>query len=90
MRTVALLIVVVAAMPACSGFDPDGPFIPESWDRPEQPVDVYSPDGKRLFSGMIPMLRWGWARGDYVYGARTDPQTEEYTAVRYRLVEPFD
>lgn len=65
------------------------PFIPASWDRPEQPVDVYSSEGEHLFSGMIPMIRWASARGDHVYGIRTDPDTEEYTAVRYRLIEPF-
>jgi len=65
------------------------PFIPDSWDRPEQPVDVYSPDGEHLFSGMIPMIRWESARGDYVYGIYRDPDTEEFTAVRYRLIEPF-
>jgi len=66
------------------------PFIPEAWDRPDQPVDVYSPDGEHLFSGMIPMFRWDSARGDHVYGVSTDPDTEENIAVRYRLVEPFD
>ncbi|MGD8817073.1 MAG: hypothetical protein PVJ51_07795, partial [Acidobacteriota bacterium] len=65
------------------------PFIPGSWDRPEQPVDVYSTDGEHLFSGMIPMVRWESARGDYVYGIRRDPDTDESTAVRYRLIEPF-
>jgi hypothetical protein len=66
------------------------PFIPENWDRSDQPVDVYSAEGEHLFSGMMPVVRWDSARGDHVYGVRIDPDTEEYTAVRYRLVEPFD
>lgn len=44
---------------------------------------------RHLFSGMIPIRRWDAARGDYVYGVRTDAATEEYEMVRYRLVEPF-
>lgn len=66
------------------------PFIPDSWDRPDQPVDVYSRDGERLFSGMMPIMRWDAARDDFVYAVDTDPVTEEYRVVRYRLVEPFD
>lgn len=66
------------------------PFIPDSWDRADQPVDVYSRDGERLFSGMMPLLRWDAARDDFVYAVDTDPVTEEYRVVRYRLVEPFD
>jgi hypothetical protein len=65
------------------------PFVPDAWDRPDQPVDVYSADGEHLFSGMIPFRRWDSARGDFVYGVGTDPVSEEYRAVRYRLVEPF-
>lgn len=52
-------------------------------------VDVYDPDGTRLFSGTIPSLRWTDAVGDYVYGIRTNEQTEEDEPVRFRLVEPF-
>ncbi len=66
------------------------PFIPDDWPGPDQPVDVYSPDGERLLSGMMPIMRWDAARGDRVYGLATDPETEEYRVVRYRLVEPFD
>ncbi len=65
------------------------PFVPNDWDRPDQPVDVYAADGTHLFSGMIPMIRWDAARGDHVYGVRSDPESEEYTVVRYRLREPF-
>jgi len=52
-------------------------------------VDVYAPDGERLFSGMAPPFRWTDAAGDFVYGTRRNEQTEEFEPVRYRLVEPF-
>ena len=65
------------------------PFIPDAWDKPDQPVDVYSAGGERLFSGLLPIARWDAARGDFVYAVGTDPETEEYQVVRYRLVEPF-
>ncbi len=60
------------------------PF-PENPDRWE--VDVYSPDGDRLASGFLPEV-WSYARGDFVYGVRTDPETDERSAVRYRLTLP--
>lgn len=65
------------------------PFIPDAWERPVEPVDVYSAAGERLFSGMMPIARWDAARGDFVYAVGTDPETEENRVVRYRLVEPF-
>jgi hypothetical protein len=52
-------------------------------------VDVYAPDGERLFSGMAPPFYWTDAAGDFVYGVRRNEQTEENEPVRYRLVEPF-
>ncbi len=66
------------------------PFISDAWDKPDQPVDVYSADGVRLFSGMLPIARWDTALGDFVYAVGTDLETEEYHVVRYRLVEPFE
>ena len=54
------------------------------------PVDVYSPEGERLFSGMIAIAAWDSALGDHVYRIETDPDTEEQVVARYRLVEPFD
>jgi hypothetical protein len=66
------------------------PFIPDDWDRQERPVDVYSPAGERLFSGMMAITRWNAARDQFVYAVGTDPVTEEYQVIRYRLVEPFD
>jgi hypothetical protein len=52
-------------------------------------VDVYAPDGERLFSGTMPNVRWRDAAGDFVYAVRENPTTEEREPVRYRLVEPF-
>ncbi len=53
------------------------------------PVDIYSPKGERLFSGMIPIDSWHSAVGSHLYRIETDPETEEQIVVRYRLVEPF-
>jgi hypothetical protein len=53
------------------------------------PVDVYSPEGDHLFSGLMEQFEWTAASGDLVYGIRVNPQTEEREPVRYRLVEPF-
>ena len=52
-------------------------------------VDVYSPDGERLFAGHMPNVRWTGAEGDFVYATRRNAETEEEEVVRYRLVEPF-
>lgn len=52
-------------------------------------VDVYAPDGERLFTGRMPQFRWSDAAGDFVYGWRTNNDTEEQEPVRYRLVVPF-
>lgn len=64
-------------------------FVPE-WDDPDvdRPVDVYSADGQRLFSGYAPAADWVAARGDYVYGAGLDPVTQEYRVYRWRLEVP--
>lgn len=61
-----------------------------STDGPgDRPVDVYSPDGERLYSGIIAGHLWTRARGDWVFRVGTDPRTEERVVARYRLVEPF-
>lgn len=51
------------------------------------PVDVYGPDGETLLHARVATSRWAWqaARGPFVYGARTHPQTGEWQIVRYRL-----
>jgi hypothetical protein len=62
------------------------PFVP----APENlEVDAFSPEGDRLFVGSMPNLRWTDARGDFVYGLRTNEATGEQEPVRYRLIEPF-
>ena len=50
------------------------------------PVDVYSPQGERLMTGLISSA-WRYARGDYVYTMRRTPD-DEVQIVRYRLVWP--
>ncbi len=55
----------------------------------ERIVDVYSPQGERLFSGRIPAVDWRSARGEYVYTLESDDQTGEERIVRYHLVKPF-
>lgn len=55
----------------------------------EHAVDVFSPDGERLFSGWIPSTRWVFARDDYVLAWRANGETGEENIVRYRLVTPF-
>ena len=68
-------------------------------------VDVYSPEGERLYSGTIsgrmfttayamyngPMLEVAWqaARDDRVWGLAENAETGNREVVRYRLVEPF-
>ncbi len=58
-------------------------------DVTEWPVDVYSADGRRIFSGLLSGEYWSAAWGDYVYVIGTNPSTDERQVVRYRLVEPF-
>ena len=53
------------------------------------PVEVYSPDGERLFAGMMSDQRWSAASGDFIYSLRRNELTEEQELVRYRLIEPF-
>lgn len=53
------------------------------------PVDVYSPDGSRVFAGKRSGRYWEAASGDYVYEIQSNQQADEVEVVRYRLVEPF-
>lgn len=48
-------------------------------------VDVYSPDGELLVSG-LGSGTWSYARGDFVYRIRRDPDNDESVVVRSRLV----
>lgn len=61
------------------------PTMPREKDEPAGPrmVDVYSPEGELLAAGWVDHV-WSHARGDYVYGLRTNAR-EEQIAVRYRL-----
>jgi hypothetical protein len=52
-------------------------------------VDVYSADGEHLFSGLIEDFEWTASVGDFVYGIRVNPKTEEREPIRYRLATPF-
>jgi hypothetical protein len=66
-------------------------YVPRAGEAPEAvPVDVYAPDGDRLFTGMSPRRSWVHTSGDYVWEIGTDPETEEYLVRKVRLVEPFD
>ncbi|NKB88683.1 MAG: hypothetical protein GKS06_10730 [Acidobacteria bacterium] len=64
----------------------------EEWQEIHRPVpvDVYSPDGERLFTGLSPIDGWDAARGDYLYRIERDPATQEYVVARYRLQRPGD
>ena len=53
------------------------------------PVDVFSPDGEHLFSGLIEPFEWTAAKGDHVYGIRENQETGEREPVRYSLAVPF-
>jgi len=66
------------------------PFFFRGMAPEESPVEVYSPQGERLFAGTISERGWSAASGDYLYSLRTNEQTDEAELVRYRLVEPFD
>ena len=55
----------------------------------DRPVDVFSPDGEHLFSGMISISNWTGALGDFVYSSRINRETDEYEVVRHQLAEPF-
>jgi hypothetical protein len=61
------------------------PTTPREEDEPAGPrmVDVYSPEGELLAAGWVDHV-WSHARGDYVYGLRTN-ERDEQVAVRYRL-----
>jgi hypothetical protein len=65
--------------------------VPEDEGSAEAPraraVDVYSPQGDLIVAG-TGSGTWSYARGDYVYQLRSDPDSEEILAVRYRLVLP--
>ncbi len=54
------------------------------------PVDVYGPDGERLFTGMTEARTWVHTDGDHVWEIGVDAATEENVVRKVRLVEPFE
>jgi hypothetical protein len=67
------------------------PYVPVGPEDPAPvPVDVYAPDGERLFTGMSPPRSWVHTSGDHIWEIGTDPTTEEYVVRKVRLVEPFE
>lgn len=54
-----------------------------------RPVDVFSVDGERLFSGFL-RTRWEAAYGDFVYSYEQSAPDGEWRVVRYRLAEDFE
>jgi len=64
-------------------------YVPLESTIANRPVDIYSPDGERLFSGLIAERPWHAVHGDFVYSILDDPVTGEAVVVRYRLVELF-
>lgn len=65
------------------------PYYPDDWPEETQPVDVYSRDGRLLFSGAMPRINWRAADGDYIYALDPD-DAEEIALTRYRIAEPLD
>ena len=64
------------------------PRTPLTWRETMEPVpvDVYSPDGDRIFVGWSPIEDWDAASDRAVYRVETDPMTEERVVSRYRFV----
>jgi hypothetical protein len=65
------------------------PYPGEGWRRDLVPVDVYSPDGERLFAGFTARVSWLRARGDAFYGIEEDEAADIQRIVRYRIQAPF-
>ncbi len=60
----------------------------------EYKVDVYSPEGERIFAGWMPSKVEFWNRmfathADAIYDVSNHKMDAEWQVVRYRLVEPF-
>jgi len=52
------------------------------------PVDVYTPDGERVFAGLMAIPNWSAARDDHVYRMETDDAGDQIV-VRYRIATRF-
>lgn len=91
-----------AAEPALGRLFVDGhghlyvfPYVAPGLEPEERQVDVYSAQGERLFSGLMPSLGGPWrnalaVHADFIHHLRRDTETGEWQVVRYRLVEPFE
>ena len=64
------------------------PYVDDSWDRDEIPVDVYSAAGERLFAGFISDVSWLRSLGDSIYGIEYDEAADRQRVVRYRIAGP--
>ena len=83
-------------LPALSHIAVDGhghvyvyPYFDRGEELEDRPVDVYSPAGELLFSGMIQDRRWQRGHGDFVYAAGSDRVSGETLVWRWLLDEPF-
>lgn len=83
-------------LPALSHISVDGhghvyvyPYFDRGEELEDRPVDVYSPAGELLFSGMIEDRRWQRGNGDFVYAAGSDRVSGETLVWRWLLDEPF-
>ena len=65
------------------------PYGAESGPDHLVPVDVYSPDGEHLFSGLTPFNEWETAHGDHVFRIEDDPDSGEQVVARYRIQATF-
>ena len=54
------------------------------------PVDVYSPEGELLFSGLSPLGAWGAAHVDHVFRIENDGESGEDVVVRYRMAARWE
>ncbi|MGD8331733.1 MAG: hypothetical protein PVJ49_20040 [Acidobacteriota bacterium] len=65
------------------------PYPGPGWDRDVVPVDVYTPQGERIFAGFMAPRSWVRAKDDAVYGIEADGDAGRERVVRYRLRTPF-
>ena len=54
------------------------------------PVDIYSPDGDLLLSGLSPLAAWDAAHGDHVFRIESDGESGEDVVARYRLAAAWE
>lgn len=54
------------------------------------PVDIYSPAGELLFTGLSPIGAWDGQHGAYVFCIEDDGETGEQIVARYRVLTDID